>query len=145
MRRVFLDTSALVKLYRNEPNSALVRACLVTDDDLLISELTPLEFDAACLAWVRQGLVVEADARRRMSAFAADLPNYTMVEIRSATWARARTLLDQFAVSEGLRAPDALQVAAALDEHARTPIDLLVTTDSVLARLAQASGLIVKP
>ena len=42
---------------------------------LLISELTPLEFDAACLAWVRQGLVVESDARRRMSAFAADLPN----------------------------------------------------------------------
>jgi hypothetical protein len=75
MRRVFLDTSALVKFYRNEPNSALVRACLVTGDDLLISELTPLEFDAACLAWVRQGLVVESDARRRMSAFAADLPN----------------------------------------------------------------------
>jgi predicted nucleic acid-binding protein len=145
MRRVFLDTSALVKLYRNEPNSALVRACLVTDDDLLISELTPLEFDAACLAWVRQGLVVEADARGRMSAFASDLPNYRMVEIRGSTWARARTLLDQFAISEGLRAPDALQAAAALDEHARTPIDLLVTTDSILARVAQAGGLIVKP
>jgi hypothetical protein len=67
MRRVFLVTSALVKLYRNEPNSALVRACLITGDDLLISELTPLEFDAACLAWVRQGLVAEVDARRQMS------------------------------------------------------------------------------
>jgi predicted nucleic acid-binding protein len=145
MRRVFLDTSGLVKLYRNEPNSTLVRACLVTGDELLISDLTPLEFDAACLAWVRQGLVAEVNARGRMSAFAADLPNYTMVEIRRATWARARMLRDQHAIGEGLRAPDALQVAAALEEHDRAPIDLLITTDGVLATVAQASGLIVKP
>jgi predicted nucleic acid-binding protein len=28
MRRSFIDTSGLVKLYRNEPNSPAVRACI---------------------------------------------------------------------------------------------------------------------
>jgi predicted nucleic acid-binding protein len=145
MRRSFLDTSGLVKLYRNEPNSAAVRACLSPSDELLISELAPLEFDAACLAWVRQGLVSEADARARMAAFAADLSNYTVIEIRGATWLQARTLLNQYAITQGLRAPDALQIAAALEEHGRTPLDLFIATDLVLATVARARGLVVGP
>jgi predicted nucleic acid-binding protein len=145
MARVFLDTSALVKLYRTEPNSHLIQACVAPDDELLICNLTLLEFDSACLAWVRHNLVTEEDARARMAAFAADLGNYGIIEITQATWQHARLLLDQFTIDEGLRSPDALQIASALQEHTRHPIDSLVTTDVVLAKVARASMLTVVP
>jgi len=75
-------------------------------------------------------MVAEVDACARMNSFAADLPNYTLVEIRGTTWFQARRILDQFAITEGLRAPDALQIAAALEEHGRIPLDLFITTNT---------------
>jgi predicted nucleic acid-binding protein len=145
MRRVFLDTSALVKLYRTEPDSGAVQACLDPDDELLICDLTPLEFESACFSWVRRNLVNEQDARLRIQAFAADLGNYTVVEITRATWNHAWNLLDQFAITEGLRPPDSLQLASALEEHSQNPIDVFVTTDMVLAKVARINGLTVVP
>ena len=57
----------------------------------------------------------------------------------------AQTLLAAHAVSDGLRPLDALQLASALEEHATKPIDSFLTTDLVLAKVALAQGLNVKP
>ena len=59
--------------------------------------------------------------------------------------ARAQSLLDGYAVNEELRSLDALQLASALEENTRTPLDLFITTDNVLARVAIRCGLSVKP
>jgi predicted nucleic acid-binding protein len=58
---------------------------------------------------------------------------------------KAEVLIDQFAISEGLRPADALQLASALEAHAHSPLDALLTTDQVLSRCAVKSGLVVKP
>lgn len=145
MARVFLDTSALVKLYRTEPDTQAVRACVSPDDELLLCDLTPLEFVSACLSWVRQGLVDESSARARIDAFKADLPGYGHVAITRATWSRALDLLDRFSAHDGLRPPDSLQLAAALEADSITAVDAFVTTDLVLAKVARSVGLTVAP
>jgi len=47
MARHFLDTSALVKLYRNERQTQAVQACIKPDDNLVLSGIAFLEFQSA--------------------------------------------------------------------------------------------------
>lgn len=145
MPRNFLDTSALIKLYRIEPNSALVKALLLPSDDLFIAQITLMEYLSAFYGLVRQSLLSLPDAQAYIANFQLDLPQYSLVPMDAHLIAMAQTLLDIYAVNEGLRPLDALQLASALEENARTPIDLFVTTDNVLARVAAHCGLLVKP
>jgi predicted nucleic acid-binding protein len=57
----------------------------------------------------------------------------------------AERLLAAYAAAHALRPPDALQLASALLEHAVSPLDSFLTTDTTLARLAALEGLTVKP
>jgi predicted nucleic acid-binding protein len=145
MARIFLDTSALIKLYRTEPDSPVVQACVAPSDELFIARITPLEYRSAFFGLVRQGLLSLAGAQAAILAFESDLPQYVSIVADEAVFVRAQGLLDTWAVSDGLRPLDALQLASALEEHARQPLDALITTDIVLAHVARASGLVVKP
>ena len=57
MARHFVDTSALVKLYRVETLSAQVQAVVQSTDTLVISALTTLEFQSAFFSLVRQQIM----------------------------------------------------------------------------------------
>jgi predicted nucleic acid-binding protein len=52
----------------------------------------------------------------------------------------ARRLLVQYGVSDGLRTPDALQLAIALDLRLLGQISVLVTADQRLCRVASLAG-----
>ncbi len=143
--RDFVDTSALIKLYRLEPDSAAVKAHISANDTILISRLTPTEFRSACFGMVRQKTASLSVAQTYIKAFETDLPQFVLLPFDDATLARVRVLLDAYAVTEGLRPLDAIQLASALEEHARVPLDAFITTDVVLARVAAASGLSVLP
>ena len=143
--RSFVDTSAAIKLYRLEPNSAAVKAHISANDTLLICRLTPTEFRSACFGMVRQNTASLAAAQTYIKAFESDLPKFILLNFDDATLARVDTLLDIYAITDGLRPLDAIQLASALEEHAREPLDAFITTDVVLAKVATASGLIVLP
>ncbi len=145
MARKFLDTSAVVKLYVNEPESALVQAHVDPADTLLITTLSALEFLSALYGKVRQRQLLEADADARVGLFNLDLPSFVTLPLGPAEFERERLLLERYGKSEGLRPPDALQVAAALLANERQPLEALVTTDQQQARVAVAEGLAVLP
>jgi predicted nucleic acid-binding protein len=145
MARNFLDTSGLIKLYRTEPETPAVQACLTPQDDLLIARITPLEFRSAFLGLVRQRLLPLASAQSYILAFESDLAQYSIVPAEEAVFLKAQVLLETYAASDGLRPLDALELASALEEHARLPLDAFITTDTVLINVARACGLTVKP
>jgi predicted nucleic acid-binding protein len=145
MARHFVDTSALVKLYRNEPLTAAVQACVAPSDTLVISGIACLEFQSAFFGLVRQNLVALSHAQQRIALLRQDLPNFTLVPTSQALVASAEALLDRYGVSEGLRPADALQLACALEAHTGAPLDSVLTTDAILGRCAAALGLVVKP
>jgi len=145
MARHFVDTSALVKLYRNEPLTAAVQACIAPNDTLVISGIACLEFQSAFLGLVRQNLVAAAHAQQRIALLRQDLPNFTVIPLTHAVVASAEVLIDRFGVSEGLRPADAMQLACALEAHSQVPLDSALTTDAILSRCALAAGLVVKP
>lgn len=145
MARKFLDTSAVIKLYREEPDSDVVRAEVAPTDELLLSRLTLLEVRSAILGLVWQGRMRKRGARERIAAFDADVPNYVILPLSEPVLIRAAALIDSFTSSNWLKPPDAIQVASAIEAHAESPIDALVTTDHKQRIVAQANGLVVLP
>src|SRR5258707_7908159 len=145
MARHFADTSALVKLYRNEPQSVAVQACIGQDDALLLSGIAFLEFQSAFFGLVRQRAISQIHASRRIALLKQDLTNFEIVPLLQSIVSSAEVLLDRFGITEGLRPADALQLACALLAHGKAPLDTLLTTDVILGRCASACGLLVKP
>ena len=145
MARHFVDTSALVKLYRDELNSPAVPAVISTDDRLVICELALLEFRSALHALVRRREMSGEHARTRIALFEQDRRNYEIVPLTSVLAQNAMGLLDQFGIAQGLRPPDALQLAAAQQAAQTEMLDAMVTTDGILATCACALGLTVLP
>lgn len=145
MARHFVDTSALVKLYRNEALSLAVQAVVSPDDTLVVSGLTPLEFQSAFLGLARQKKISQGHAKQRFALFKMDLTNCELVPVTQGILAQAESLLDRFAFSEGLRPADAIQLSCALHSQTHVPIDAFLTTDEILKACAAASGFVVKP
>jgi predicted nucleic acid-binding protein len=143
--RLFVDTSALFKLYRAEPNSPAIVACVTQQDNVLLAEITTLEFRSACHGLVRQGIETPQNTASYLTKFLGDLAQYETIALDRSCLQMTERLLDTHAVSIGLRLLDALQLAAALYAHAAQPLDAFVTTDLVLAQAARAEGLAVLP
>ena len=145
MARKFLDTSALVKFYRQETEAATVTALLADEDIAVLSELTPLEFRSAFYGHVRQGSMTIGEAKARISEVASDRADYEFVPLSELVLNRAAALLDLHAIAGRLRPLDAIQLASALEENGRSPLAVFLTTDDDLAIVARAGGLTVQP
>ncbi len=139
---VYLDTSALVKLYVPEPESARVDRALRRRDDLVVSDLAVTELASAVGRRCREGALDSATAARVYRRLLADLADelFRRVELIAEAHREAeRMLLSSAALP--LRSLDALHLALAASGGART----ILTFDRSLARAAAAFGLLTAP
>jgi len=139
----FLDSSAVMKRYVQETGTVWVRALTAsgTGNFFYLARITDVEVTAALARRRGQpGLsVVQAVAALRQ--FRWDFgQDYRVVEITIALLQRAAHLADTHA----LRGYDAVQLAVALDVHARDQALVLVSADAELNAAATAEGLRVE-
>jgi len=137
---IYLDASALVKLFVPEPGSDALNEALVGAEDVMISDLALTEMASALGRRLREGLLQLAESRRlyREAEKLAALSH--RVELTPPIHRRAeRLLLTSHDIP--LRALDALHVAAALDAEAAT----VVSYDPRLRSVAVSQGLFVAP
>jgi predicted nucleic acid-binding protein len=127
---VYGDASALVKLVRDEPESASLRRFLA-DADVVSSELVLTEIPRA----IRRAAAREAGASAGvMMARAGEL-----LEAVALVPLDRSVLLAAGALAEpALRALDAIHIAAAID---LSPLDAFVTYDERQAAAARLAGL----
>jgi predicted nucleic acid-binding protein len=107
---LYLDTSALVKLYVDEPGAAEVRHRVRSTDVVATSRVAYPEARAALARRRREGGITESDLRRVVADLDRDLRALAVVEL-SAAVARSAGLL---AERHRLRALDAIHLASAL-------------------------------
>ena len=105
----YLDTSALVKLYVDEPSSAVVRAVVERASHVLTSRVAYPEARAAVARRRAEGAISRADLRRIVAALDADLSTLVVVELT----ADIAHLAGDIAERHGLRGFDAIHVASA--------------------------------
>jgi len=133
---LFLDTSALVKLFDPEPGSEEVAELVRAGGRVTVGALTPHEFTSAIRRKTREGRLSVAQADRPREQFrSAFLPGADVVGLDGPVSQRALELLDTHS-DKGLRVLDAVQLACCLS----VPGSTLVLGDRDLARAAESEG-----
>lgn len=117
---IFLDSSAIVKLYSNEIHSEELRSKL-NDQNPIISRLGVLEFHSAIWKKERSKLILKNDALEILYSFSEDLKHYEIIEIEGKIWEEAINLINKYG-SLGLRTLDSIQIASALSLNSKVEI-----------------------
>ena len=129
---LYVDSSALLKRYIDEPDSEAAEALLRSDPSLLTARHTIVE--------VRRNLarlLDETDAAAARSAFTQDLRVFSIVELDEVTCETAAAIAEM----TGVRTLDALHLAAA--QRVGGSAVPFLTFDLRQAQAARTLGLIV--
>lgn len=130
---LYVDSSALLKRYIDEPDSDAAEALLASDPSLLTARHTIVE--------VRRNLartLDERDAGAARVAFAEDVRAFSIVELDEITCEAAASIAEV----TGVRTLDALHLAAARRVGGGTAVSFL-TFDVRQAQAARSLGLSV--
>lgn len=136
--KLYLDTSALVKLYVEEEGSSLVRETVQQTETVATSAIVYVEARAAFSRRRRERHFSSGDYRRVIQDFDADWEHYILLEVTDSLIRKAAELAE----SHALRAYDAIHLASAkvLRERLREHV-LFASWDSNLLTAARHEGL----
>lgn len=137
---IFLDTSHLLKLYVEEPESASVRQW-IGDRKVVVSDLAFTEAHAAVRRRQREGTLSARQCTALLRAFADDWTRLARVAVSEPVLALSAELLAR----HPLRSLDALQLASAklVAESAPAPVRF-GSGDHRLLAAATAEGLEIR-
>jgi predicted nucleic acid-binding protein len=141
---IYLDTSIVVSLFTKDANSAAAASALQKARlPLLMSSLTELEAVNALGLRVFRKEISGLEAAQSLRAFDEDLRrgNFLRSAIPESAFEQARKLSLQFAAQLGVRTPDLLHVAAAIELGATA----LFTFDLQQRKLCSHVGLTLNP
>ena len=133
---LYVDSSALAKLYLPEPESDAFDALLRGRRDLMISELSITEVLSAVARRKREGMLDSRSANQIKTALLADATRLRRLDLSPTVHRQAERLL----LSTGtipLRTLDALHISLAMSGGATS----LVTFDLRMAEAANLHGL----
>lgn len=135
---LYLDTSALVKLYLDEPGRKAITAAVSNETAVATQEIAYIEAHAAFSRADREGRLSHSELERLRGDFDRDWPSYLVIRVSQPLLERAVKLVDSFA----LRAYDAMHLSAAqtLAEESDEPL-LFACFDRRLSRAAEVLGM----
>ena len=138
---LYLDTSALVKLYVEEVDSEKVTTWVGDAYAVATSLIAYVEARAAFARGWREGVLTGAQLRRVVSSFDEDWARYTAIAITDALVRRAGGLAQR----HRLRGYDAIHLAAALEVWREGSAPAFGCFDGTLSRAAHKEGLLAPP
>ncbi len=136
---LYLDTSALVKLYVREDHSDAVRQEVTAAVAAATARIAYAEARAAFARRAREGTLAPQDLRRVVTALDADWENYLCLEVTENIARQAGELAERYA----LRGFDSLHLASALALQRRVamPFRFLCYDDRLQAVAEEVLGL----
>jgi predicted nucleic acid-binding protein len=135
---LYVDTSALVKLYVREPDSRGTLERVGSASVVATSRVAYPEARAALARRRREGGISRAAHARSVSALDKDFPRFVVVELTEKVGVAAGDLADR----RSLRGFDAIHLASALELEALTgELEAFLCFDNRLRDAARAEGL----
>ena len=147
MANIFLDTSALAKLYHRELGSDYVERLLDAQGEnrVFVSPLSLIEMESVLATKARMGQLSQAGievARRKFRLDLAKRRLFVSPEFEKRHFEYARTCVAIYGVGEGLRSLDALQLSMAMHLSNSGVLHFLVAADQALCRVARLERLL---
>lgn len=141
--KVFLDTSALLKMYHREEGTVDMEKLFQENkiEKIFLAEITSVEFFSAVAKKYRVGEITQEQAHFLYEVFKKDLPKFEVLVQDESVLKKATELILKYE-KEGLRTLDALQLATAV--LGKQHIDLNKTFDKLLEKLFESEGLKTK-
>lgn len=137
---LYLDTSALVKLYVEEEGSGPVAAAVEEAGAVVTARIAYAEARAAFARHRREGGLTTGELRRVVERLDHDWPSYGVVELSDTVVRRAGGLAERRA----LRGFDALHLAAALELRGAGAEVVFLSFDARLTAAARRERLRVR-
>ncbi|MHC1766369.1 MAG: type II toxin-antitoxin system VapC family toxin [Verrucomicrobiia bacterium] len=141
---IYLDTSCLLKLLLNEPDSAAVRMAVNAEARVIVSSLAELETEVQLKAAALAG-VIRIPQLRQYQARLTAIRNFDPFDFRPLPGSVFQTALKQHRAAQGVahcRSLDRLHLAAMVELHQTR----LMTSDGKQAAAAKALGFeVVRP
>lgn len=146
MANIFLDTSALAKLYHQELGSDYVESLLEAQgaNRIFVSPLSLIEMESALATKARTKQLSQAGvevARRKLRLDLAKRRLLASPDFEKRHFEYARTCVAVYGNTDGLRSLDALQLAMAMHLSDAGLLNVLVAADQTLCRVARLEGL----
>lgn len=145
MARYFLDSSALVKRYRQESGSEQIRSLFDEPNGrFFISRLAIVELVSAFSRLVREAVLDRLAFDEALARLDADVQSriIIVVVLNNARLTDAREILRLIGSTQLIRTLDAIHLATAQALHARRHLAAFVTADQrLLAVASQSCGL----
>ncbi len=141
MDYAYVDTSALIKRYVDEPGRREV-VTLLHKNQCVISAVLPVEVRSALRRRVADKTLDVKRVPAILKRFAADRAYWTVIEVSSEVLAAAEALSG----AHPLRALDAIHIASAklFDDRTVSPAFTFVSADAHQTTVAEALGLEVR-
>ncbi len=141
MKRYFLDTSALVKIYHRETGSDYCLELYANLSHIIISELARVELHSAVYRKQREKQLNVKALNAVLKMFRRDCEGrYEVLQVASLVYDEANRLLSQYATLYGLRTLDSLQLATFLN-YCEKSQDCFVCADKKLSAVVECEGI----
>jgi len=139
---LYIDTSALIKIYVQESNSELVKGWIENAEVVATGLMTRAETSSGINRVFRMKIANESQYRTALSDFRRNWEEWHRIPVTEQIVARADFLICQFV----LKGYDAVHLACALtcQDILQSPVTL-ATFDSQLHEAAKNAGLAVLP
>lgn len=135
---LYLDTSALVKLYVAEKDSQTVRKSVQGADRVATSRIAYPEARSALARRHREGMLTSKGLRRAVSALDRDVGGFVIVELVESVARLAGELAERYA----LRGFDSIHLAGAVElGHLVGTAPVFMTFDARQSQAAASEGL----
>jgi predicted nucleic acid-binding protein len=138
----FLDSSALIKLYHQEPGTERVEELFTaSESSLVISELAIVELHSALARKIRIGEITAQAEEEVLRNFEQDCADRFVIEpLNTAVVEQAKELLTKYGHHQALRTLDALQMASFAIVCARDAEVVFVCADRRRCNIVIAEG-----
>jgi predicted nucleic acid-binding protein len=141
--KIFLDTSALFKLYHQETGTEELESVFLKSKitHIYLSEISKVEFTSTIWKKVRTKEISSDQAKITAELFESDFEKYNFISTDSLIIEQAKNLTTKYGI-EGLRTLDSIQLSTC--KVSEKQVDIFLTSDKLLNTLIEREGLITR-
>ena len=141
--KIFLDTSALFKLYHQETGTEELESVFLKSKitHIYLSEISKVEFTSTIWKKVRTKEISSDQAKITAELFESDFEKYNFISTDSLIIEQAKNITTKYGI-EGLRTLDSIQLSTC--KVLEKQVDIFFTADKLLNTLIEKEGLIAR-